>query len=117
MKVIRSFCLVLLLGSLQVFAQDQWQEGAYNTNSGEYYSQEQWMALLPSEFDLFQSDTPMEIVLEGDFLSLIKNPNLDEYQQALMQVPINDTVVVKRIIRMKPRGAFTTGPTPATWRP
>ena len=106
MKAISILYALWLLMPGWGFAQSDWQEGAYNTVSGEHYSVEQWMALLPQEFDLFETETPMEIVLESDFYGLIKNPNLDEYQQALMQVPISDSVVVKRIIRIKPRGVF-----------
>jgi hypothetical protein len=56
--------------------------------------------------DLFSSDQLNEIIIESDFKALTKNKFKDEYQPAVIKYMFNDTVCVKRNIKIKPRGAF-----------
>ncbi len=62
--------------------------------------------MLPKQIDLFQNDEVLEIVLESDFKQFIRDKNKDQYQEALLHFPLNDTTVVKRVVRIKPRGQF-----------
>ena len=48
----------------------------------------------------------LELVIESDFKQFIRDKDKDKYQDALLQHPLNDTTVVKRIVRIKPRGVF-----------
>jgi hypothetical protein len=101
-----SFFFVLLFTCHLTVAQSQWQDGAFNTRTGKQISNDQWNELLPREFDLFQNDEVLEIVLESDFKQFIRDKNKDQYQEALLHFPLNDTTVVKRVVRIKPRGQF-----------
>ncbi len=87
-------------------AQAQWKDGAFNTRTGQRISEEQWKELLPDEYDLFQSEEILEIVLESNFKKFIRDKNKDQYQEALLHFPLNDSIVVKRVVRIKPRGEF-----------
>lgn len=98
--------LVLLLFDQIVYAQANWQEGAFNTVTGRQLSFEQWMSLLPEKFDLFQEERPLELTLESDFKKFIREKGKSKYQDALLHYPIVDSVTIKRIVRIMPRGEF-----------
>jgi len=100
------FFFFLLFTCHLTVAQSQWQDGAFNTRTGQQISEDQWKELLPKEFDLFQNDEVLEIVLESDFKQFIRDKDKDQYQEALLHFPLNDTTVVKRVVRIKPRGEF-----------
>jgi len=100
------FFFFLLFTCHLTIAQPQWQDGAFNTKTGKQITENQWKELLPDEYDLFQNDEVLEIVLESDFKQFIRDKNKDQYQEALLHVPLNDTLVVKRVVRIKPRGQF-----------
>ena len=65
------FVLFLLFDQI-VYAQSNWQEGAFNTATGRQLSFEEWMSLLPEKFDLFLKEQPLELALESDFKKFIK---------------------------------------------
>ena len=110
MKLISILFWCIFLAAYQIgYAQSDWQQGAFNVSSGQKYSKEIWKSLLPDEFDLFGTEAPLEITLESDFRKLIKEKNADQYQEALLEVPLSDTVIVRRIVRIKPRGVFRRG--------
>jgi hypothetical protein len=87
-------------------AQTEWIEGAFDTRTGEKLSEQRWKDLLPDTYDLFGNDHVLELVIESDFRKFIKDKDKDQYQDALLNHPLNDTTVVKRIVRIKPRGVF-----------
>ena len=89
-----------------LLAQTNWEEGAFDTRTGEKLTEERWMELLPDTYDLFSNDKVLELVIESDFKKFIRDKDQDKYQDALLQHPLNDTTVVKRIVRIKPRGVF-----------
>ena len=90
----------------QSMAQQDWDEGAFSTNTGEKLSEQQWMALLPESYDLFANDKLLKLTIESNFKDFVKNKDKDKYQEALLYHPLNDTTLVKRIVRIKPRGVF-----------
>jgi hypothetical protein len=98
--------ILLVFACSQSYAQGQWQEGAFDTRTGHQLSDQQWKDLLPDTYDLFNNDRVLELVIESDFKKFIKDKDKDRYQDALLHHPLNDTTVVKRIVRIKPRGVF-----------
>ena len=86
--------------------QSDWTEGAFNVQTGKQLSDQQWKNSLPEEFDLFQNDEILEITLESDFKQFIRDKNKDQYQEALLHFPLNDSTTVRRVVRIKPRGQF-----------
>ncbi len=102
----RFFFFFLLFTCHLTDAQSVWLDGAFNTRTGQQISEDQWKELLPQEFDLFQNDEVLEIILESDFKQFIRDKDKDQYQEALLHFPLNDTTVVKRVVRIKPRGEF-----------
>ena len=86
--------------------QTDWEEGAFDTRTGEKLSEDRWKELLPDTYDLFGNDKALELVIESDFKKFIREKDKDKYQDALLQHPLNDTTVVKRVVRIKPRGVF-----------
>ena len=87
-------------------SQSDWTEGAFNVQTGRQLSDQQWKNSLPEEFDLFQNDEILEITLESDFRQFIRNKDKDQYQEALLHFPLNDSTAVRRVVRIKPRGQF-----------
>lgn len=57
-----------------------------------------------SVFQLFQTDDYLEIMLESDFESLVKNKNKDDYQPAVLTYNDEDGNPVKWELEIKPRG-------------
>lgn len=98
--------VVLFITCLLSEAQSDWQEGAFNMQTGQQISDDEWKSSLPDTYDLFQNDDVLEIILESDFKQFIRNKDNDEYQEALLHFPLNNDLVVKRIVRIKPRGVF-----------
>ena len=95
-------CLLFLLNTINLQA----QEGAFNIRTGDTLSVEAWKAALPDQFNLFDSDEPLELTIESDYKKLNKEKNNDEYQKAFLHYQLNDSIVIKRKIRIKPRGEF-----------
>lgn len=58
----------------------------------------------PEYEDLFLSDEVMDITIGSDFKNLVKKKGKDEYQPALFQYLMNDTVLLTRNITIRPRG-------------
>lgn len=58
----------------------------------------------PEFQDLFHSDEVIKLSIESDFKNLIKRKYKGEYQPATFKYYLNDTVVVTREIKIKPRG-------------
>ncbi len=54
--------------------------------------------------DFYAPSDPLRITIESDFKNLYKNKTGDEYQEAVIKIDFNDTVRVKRQIKIKPRG-------------
>ena len=57
-------------------------------------------------YDLFGEDDLIDVTLRSDFKNLIKNKYKDEYQDAILEFNLNDTVIVRRKVKIKPRGEF-----------
>ncbi len=90
----------------ELISQDSWEEGAFDKRTGAKLSDQQWKALLPDTYDLFGNDNVLELVIESDFKKFIRDKDKDQYQEALLHHPLNDTTLVKRVVRIKPRGIF-----------
>jgi len=58
----------------------------------------------PDFNDLFLSDEVMNITIASDFKNLVKKKGKDEYQPALFQYLMNDTILLTRNIKIRPRG-------------
>ncbi len=56
--------------------------------------------------DLFAETTPLELTLKSDFRNLIRKKYEDEYQDATLELPYNDTILITRGIKIKARGNF-----------
>ena len=56
------------------------------------------------DYDIFSEDELLEITLTSDFRNLIRRKYRDEYQDATLEYFLNDTVIVKRKVKIKPRG-------------
>ena len=104
--MITRLILALLLFDQIVYAQANWQEGAFNTVTGRQLSLEEWMSLLPEKFDLFEKERLLELSIESDFRKFIREKGKSKYQEALLHYQIVDSVVIRRIVRIMPRGEF-----------
>jgi len=58
----------------------------------------------PDFKDLFQTDEIIKLTIESDFKNLIKRKYKGEYQPATFRYYVNDTIVITREIKIKPRG-------------
>ena len=58
----------------------------------------------PDFNDLFLSDEVMNITIASDFKNLVKKKGKDEYQPALFQYLMNDSILLTRQITIRPRG-------------
>ena len=54
--------------------------------------------------DIFLSDEVMNITIASDFKNLVKTKGKEEYQHALFQYQMNDTIILTRDIKIKARG-------------
>ena len=54
--------------------------------------------------DLFLSDEVMNITIASDFKNLVKTKGKEEYQPALFQYQMNDSILLTRDIKIKARG-------------
>ncbi len=82
------------------------QEGIFFVNTDQALSNAQKKSLLPEKVDLFAQDSPLELTLESDFKQLNRHKQKAKYQAAMLQVNINDSIAIRRKIRIKPRGEF-----------
>jgi len=57
-------------------------------------------------YDLFSGEEMIEMNLISDFKNLIKRKYHDEYQEAILEFDFNDTVIVRRQVKIKPRGEY-----------
>lgn len=80
------------------------QDGFYYSQTGAPVPAEKLTGLLPEEFDLFASDTPLELKIISDFKRLIKKKFNTEYQEAKLVFQWTDEIEVRRTIRIKARG-------------
>ncbi|MEM7104627.1 MAG: hypothetical protein AAF502_15935 [Bacteroidota bacterium] len=103
MKKFRSLILLILIStSILSYA----QEGIFNSLTGKQLDSIQAITVIPDSFDLFDSKILIEVTIESDFKKLVKRKMKDEYQPALLHYQLNDSLVSKRFIRIKPRGEF-----------
>ena len=58
----------------------------------------------PDFKDLFLNDEVMNITIASDFKNLVKTKGKEEYQHALFQYQMNDTILLTRNIKIKARG-------------
>lgn len=77
------------------------QEGAFNTWTNKKLSLEEWKNALPDNFGLLDSNEPLFITIESDFKKMRKEKYKDEYQKALLHYQLNDSILIKRTIRIK----------------
>jgi len=54
--------------------------------------------------DIYAVEAVMEITLEADFQDLIKRKSNDEYRDAVLKYQYNDSVLISRNLKIKPRG-------------
>lgn len=54
--------------------------------------------------DIFNDNKILDLTLESDFKNLVKRKYKDEYQEAVLKMMYNDTIMVSRKIKIKPRG-------------
>jgi hypothetical protein len=64
----------------------------------------QYVETTPDFKDLFLSDEVMNITIASDFKNLVKTKGKEEYQPALFQYQMNDTILLTRDIKIKARG-------------
>jgi len=57
-------------------------------------------------FDLFNNDEIMHVRIISDFRNLIKRKYQDEYQPAVLETTLFDTITVKRDLKVKARGNY-----------
>lgn len=62
------------------------------------------IASRPAYENIFYNQEVAKITIESDFKSLIKNKYKGEYQPAVFKYYLNDSIVVTREIKIKPRG-------------
>lgn len=62
------------------------------------------MELSYAKWDIFSTAEVMKISLTSDFNRIVKNKYLAEYQPAIYKYHLNDTVIVTREIKVRPRG-------------
>ncbi len=58
------------------------------------------------KYTLFDEEEPIEITLKSDFRNLVKKKYKDEYQSAILETKFNDSILIVRAIKIKPRGNF-----------
>ena len=80
------------------------QDGIFDSRTGRELTEEEIRAVLPESFDLFDSYEPMELEIVSDFKQLIKRKFRDEYQPAQLIYRPNGETLIRREIRIKPRG-------------
>ena len=56
--------------------------------------------------NLYSSDRVLELTIESDYKNLQKKKMNKEYQDAVLKYQLNDTILVSRKIKIKPRGNF-----------
>lgn len=97
---------MLIIGVHLQAQQASWEEGAFHKTTNTPISKDVFMSQVEGPFSLFAKHTPLEITIESDFRQLSRDRNKDQYQEALLHYSLNDSITVKRIIRIKPRGEF-----------
>jgi len=61
---------------------------------------------LSNQLSIFDKEKTLNVTIQSDFKSFIKNKNKDEYQPAVFRVIVSDSIVVTRNIKIKARGNF-----------
>ena len=92
--------IALLIAVQNIMAQVQDFDTLYKYN--EYFRNQ--IENTPEFKDLFLSDEVMDITIGSDFKNLVKQKGKDEYQPALFQYLMNDSVLLTRNITIRPRG-------------
>ncbi len=95
------FCLAGLSALSQEF-----ENGAYHIDTGEPIDESVWMNAIKGDIDMFSREGALPITFESNFKQFIARKLKDEYQEALLHFPVFDTIIVKRVVRIKPRGEF-----------
>lgn len=80
------------------------QDGIFDSRTGRELTEEEIRAVLPESFDLFESHDPIKLEIVSDFKQLIKKKFRGEYQPAQLIFRPNEEVLIRREIRVKPRG-------------
>ena len=102
MKNTRLILIIILLGlvGFPVIAQIHDFDSLYQ----HHLTFKQQVQSQPEFEDLFNSDEIIKITIKSDFKNLIKRKYKGEYQPAIFRYYLNDSVVVAREIKIKPRG-------------
>ncbi len=80
------------------------QSGAYHLQTGAEIPPEELRSLLPPTFDLFGPDEELALELHSDFQHFVRKKYDPEYQPAELVFHLNDTVLIRREVRIKARG-------------
>ena len=97
---------ILLTGPWLHSQNSPWIDGAFHKVTDSQLTKEEWKSQSDMPLDLFNEEIPLKITLESDFKQLIRDKRKDKYQEALLHYSLNDSIVVRHIIRIKPRGVF-----------
>jgi hypothetical protein len=92
--------LMLLFGFQITYAQVHNFDSLYKNNE----SFKNYVENTPDFKDLFLSDEVMNITIASDFKNLVKTKGKEEYQHALFQYQMSDSILLTRNIKIKARG-------------
>lgn len=95
-----SFIIFLIFYNQITTAQIHNFDSLYKNNE----SFRKYVESTPDFKDLFLSDEVMNITIASDFKNLVKTKGKEEYQPALFQYQMNDSILLKREIKIKARG-------------
>ena len=94
------FTVILIFSNQIIVAQVHNFDSLYKNNE----SFKNYVETTPDFKDLFLSDEVMNITIASDFKNLVKTKGKEEYQHALFQYQMNDTILLTRDIKIKARG-------------
>lgn len=57
-------------------------------------------------FDIFNSEALLKVTIRSDFKNLIKKKFQNDYQPAILETEMFDSLVIRRNIKIKPRGEY-----------
>lgn len=102
----KNACLIILL--LFIHSHISAQSRIYDFDSLYNHSAnfQEEIKIWQTRYDLFEDTAALELTLKSDFRHLIRKKYADDYQDAILQIPYNDTIWITRKIKIKPRGNF-----------
>ncbi len=95
------YVILLILG----WAPMQAQDGIFDSTTGEEIVNFD-STMMPPSFDFFDSEEPLDLILETDFKRLIKDKYKDQYQSGFLKYPFYGDMVIQKEIQVKIRGEF-----------